>query len=347
MNNSLPTNPSALTSIRQKLYGVSRLRYQWSSIACLVCISLLVPVLTACIGTTHPLRVGTTAGLVSDNLYLAEKLKYYQSEDIRLIDYPTADDQLRAFRNRQVDVTAVPLSDALILAQTNPDLKGFLVLSSSYGEDALVANKNIASLQDLRGQHIGIEASSRSRLMLAQALEQAKLSNQEVQVVSIPLGEQIEAFEQGQVAAVATHEPVRSSLLATGGHYVYPETENDSAMFNVLLVNGKQIKSQRQRLVELSQGCLRASDYASHHQREVSEHLAKRHQLSPELMKQVSQTLHSFDLAKNQQLLEPDDPELRRQVKLIGRQLQQQQLLNRFSKPRLAWDDGIVNQLKG
>ena len=347
MNSFLPRNPSAFTLIRQKLYGVSRLRYQWPSITCLLFIGLLIPVLTACMGTSHPLKVGTTAGLVSDNLYLAEELKYYHSEDVRLIDYPTADDQMRAFRNRQVDVTAVPLSDALILAQTNPDLKGFLVLSSSQGEDTVVANKSITRLQDLMGQRIGIEASSRSRLMLAQALEQAKLSNQDVQVVSLPLADQVAAFEQGQVVAVATHEPVRSSLLEAGGHYVYPETESDKAMFNVLLVNGEQIKSQKRRLTQLSQGCLKASDYASHHQQEVSERLAKRHHLSPELMTKVTQTIHSFGLAENQRLLEPGDPELQRQVKIIGRQLQQQQLLNRFAKPTLAWDNGIVNRLKG
>ena len=296
--------------------------------------------------TSPPLRVGTTAGLVSDSLYLAEELKYYQSEHIRLIDYPTSDDQLRAFRNRQVDVTAVPLSDALVLAQTNPELKGFLVLSRSQGEDALVANQSITHLKDLAGHSIGIEASSRSRLMLAQALEKAKLKKQDIQVVSIPLAEQVSAFERGEVVAVSTYEPVRSSLIALGGHYVFPDISNAQDMFNVLLVNGDEIKRNKRRLAELSRGCLKAIDYASHHQLEVSKHLAKRHHLSPELMAQVNQTVYAFDLAENQRLLEPDDPVLQQQVKLIGRQLQQQQLLSRLSKPTLAWDNGIVNQLK-
>lgn len=347
MNNYLPKPRSALNIVCRRLYGLLHLRYRRASIVVLILIGLLIPVTTACIATNHPLKVGITSGLASDNLYLAEELKYYHGKDVRLIDYPTAADQLRAFRNRQIDVTAVPLSDALILAQTDPELRGFLILSYSQGEDTLIANESIVDLQDLAGKSIGLEASSRSRLLLAQALDQAKLSYQEVQAASIPLAKQIEAFKQGQIAAVATHEPIRSTLLAAGGHGIYPASETESPVFNILLVRGDEIKQQKKRLIALSQGGLKASDYASHHPRETSEHLAKRHHISPELITQAAKTVHSLTLAENQQLLESGDPKLQRQVKLIGKQLQQQQLLNQFVTPTLAWDDGIVRQLKG
>ncbi len=349
VNSSLPQRPSALHLLPHGLRGLPRLRWlsQWSSLVCFMLIGILIPVLTACMGTNPPLRVGTTAGIVSDNLYLAQELQYYKREAVRLIDYPTADDQLRAFRNRQIDVTAVPLSDALILAQTNPDLKGILVLSRSQGEDVLVANSSITQLSDLAGQRVGVEASSRSRLMLAQALEQAKLSSQDVQVVPISLADQAMAFEQGDVVAVATHEPARSSLLAVGAHDVFPERSLANAMFNVLLVNEETLQKNRHRLADLSRGCLQANDYAAIHQQDVAERLAKRHQLSPEIMTQVTKLVKPFNLADNRRLLQPDDQELQNQVQLIGRQLQQQQLLNGFSMPKLAWDNGIVNQLKG
>lgn len=347
VNSSLPKNPLAVQWLRHRSYRPKWLKYKWSSWACLLLIGLFIPVLTACMGTTPPLRVGTTAGIVSDHLYLAKELEYFNDASIRLIDYPTADDQLRAFRNKQLDVTAVPLSDALILAQTNSDIRGILVLSRSEGEDILVANRSITQLEDLAGKSIGVEASSRSRLTLAQALDWAKISNQNVEVVSLPLADQLRAFEQEEVAAVVTHEPARSSLLASGGHYMFPETNRDSVMFSILLVNEETLRQRKRQLIDLSQGYLLANDYASNHQQESLERLAKRHHLSPELMNQVKKAVDVFDLDDNQRLLKSGDQELAHQVKRLGRQLQQQQLLNGFIDPKLTLDDGIVNQIKG
>jgi NitT/TauT family transport system substrate-binding protein len=307
---------------------------------------MLSVVMGACMSVNHQLRVGTTAGIVSDNLYLAQELNYYPNKVVRLIDYPTAEDQLRAFRNRQVDVTAVPLSDALVLAQTNPDLKGILVLSRSLGEDILVANSSVEQLSDLAGKTIGLETSSRSRLMLAQVLEEANLSSQDVTVLPLSLDEQVDAFKRGEINAVVTHEPARSSLLAAGGRNAFPGTQADKAMLNVLLVTEDTLKRYQPALLTLTDGCLRANQYASSHPKDVTQRLAKRHQLSPEVMALMSETIESLDLSENQRLLQPNGEELQQQTELLGQQLRHQSLLGDRPVPKLAWDNHIVKQLK-
>jgi len=347
VNNSLPKYLYFLRSLRPALSGFKHLHSAWSFLLCLITAALLTSGLAACVTETPPLRVGTTAGIVSDNLYLAQELQYYRDGMVRLIDYPSADDQLRAFRNQQIDVTAVSLCDALILTQKNPDLRGILLLSRSNGEDVLVANSSIAALKDIAGQSIGVEASSRSRLMLSQALERAQLSHQDVQLVSLSLSEQITAFKQGTVAAVATHEPVRSSLLFTGGHDVFPETNRDNDVLNILLVNKNVIKERRRHLVDFSQACLKASYYASQHSQKASEYLAKRHQLSSNIMNQIAKLVHDIDLAENQRLLHISNRELNHQVQAIAQKLQRQQLLQGVEQSNLIWDDSIVNQIKG
>jgi NitT/TauT family transport system substrate-binding protein len=344
VNSNLPQGFWAYQFLRDRPWGHRRRR--WPSWVSLALLGALLSVLNACMTVEHPLRVGTSIGIVSDNLYLAQELQYYPNGAVRLIDYPTTEDQLRAFRNRQVDVTAVPLSDALILAQTNPDLKGILVLSRSQGEDVLVTNRSISQLSDLAGKTIALEGSSRSRLMLAQVLEEANLSSQDVKVVTLSLGEQAEAFKRGEINAVVTHEPTRSSLLAAGGHDAFSGPQADNAMLNVLLVNGDTLKRNQPALIALTEGCLRVNAYVSSHPEEVSQRLAKRHQLSPEVMAQVGKAIQLFDLSENQRLLEPSGEELQQQAQLLSQRLQHQSLLGNYPISKLTWDNNIVKQLK-
>lgn len=195
------------------------------------------------------------------------------------------------------------------------------------------------------GRTVGIVSDN---LYLAE--EQKDDQNKDLRLINAPTAnDHPKAFRTQQVdfAAVASWEPVHSFHLAVGDHDVFPDTENSAAIPNVLFVQGEKINSNGRYLVGLYPDCLRASDYAAQYQREVFEHLAPEHQRSPKLINQVTRTIHSVDLADNQRLLEPSARELQQQLKLMGRQVQQPALLNRFTKPILAWDNGIVNQLKG
>ncbi len=81
--------------------------------------------------TPMPLRVGTVVWPGFDNLYLARDLGYYENHPIRLVNYPSPTEQLRAYRNQELEVVALTISDALSLATTHPDLRMAKVLFDS------------------------------------------------------------------------------------------------------------------------------------------------------------------------------------------------------------------------
>src|SRR5690606_6365224 len=66
-------------------------------------------------------------------LYLARELGWYEPETLRLVEYSAGTQSSRAFRNGVVDVAAVTLDEALLLAAEGLPLRIVAVLHSSTG----------------------------------------------------------------------------------------------------------------------------------------------------------------------------------------------------------------------
>ncbi|MGB3638583.1 MAG: hypothetical protein WBA39_13555 [Rivularia sp. (in: cyanobacteria)] len=112
---------------------------------------LLVSTLAGCIqNPPDPLRVGFLVWPGYESLYLARDLKYYKDTPIRLVDYPSASELIRAFRNKNLEVVTLTLYEALLVAETEPDVRIVLILDSSNGADAVLAKPKINTLSDIK-----------------------------------------------------------------------------------------------------------------------------------------------------------------------------------------------------
>ena len=67
---------------------------------------------------------------------------------------------MRAFRNGAIDIAALTLDEALVLAAEGLEVCVFLVVDVSDGGDALLARPSIESVAALAGHRIGVEASA-------------------------------------------------------------------------------------------------------------------------------------------------------------------------------------------
>ncbi|MBL4584257.1 MAG: ABC transporter substrate-binding protein [Pseudomonadales bacterium] len=83
-----------------------------------VTIGLVLALMLGC-STDSPrnqqLRIGTNIGLGYDSLYLADQLNYFNGEDIRLIEFSSTSQVMRAYRNGQIDGAALTLSESSLL----------------------------------------------------------------------------------------------------------------------------------------------------------------------------------------------------------------------------------------
>ncbi len=120
--------------------------------------------------------MGTVVWPGYDNLYVAKELDYYNSTPIRLVNYSSVADQIRAFQNGELEAVALTMGDALVLSENISDLRTVLVLDSSFGADVVLAKPAIKYLGELKGKRVGVEASGLGAFMLARTLESVKLT---------------------------------------------------------------------------------------------------------------------------------------------------------------------------
>src|SRR5262245_54856460 len=177
----------------------------------LVLWKVLVALVVGCDSNPPPLlRVGTSSWPGYEPLHLAADLKYFgRATRLRLVEYSSATQTLRAFRNGSIEVATLTLDEVLLLAEDVPDLGVVLVMDSSRGADALLGRADMAKVADLRGRRVGYEASATGAYMLSRALEMAGLGASDVTPVPVQFDEHEKAFTNRLVDAIVTFEPAR------------------------------------------------------------------------------------------------------------------------------------------
>src|SRR5262252_208483 len=96
------------------------------------------------------LRIGTNVWIGCEPLYLARELGYMDPKAVQLVEYPSASEVLRAFRNQAIDGMVISLDELFSLASEGLQPKVILVVDVSHGADAIVARPATQSMKDLK-----------------------------------------------------------------------------------------------------------------------------------------------------------------------------------------------------
>lgn len=195
-----------------------------------------------------PLRIGTCIRVGCEQLYLARDLGYYGDAPVRIVEYSSATEVLRAFRSGALDAVAVSLDEAMQLAQYSP-LSVVLVMNFSNGADVVLGQPGLKAFAEINGKRVGVENTALGAYVLARALQINDLRPGDVRVVHLPIDAQKRAFEEKRVDAVVTFEPVHSELEAAGAHHLFDSKQLPGEMVNVVAVR-KEYLDQNPRVVE-------------------------------------------------------------------------------------------------
>ena len=75
----------------------------------LACIAVVLPLLGCAREPESALRIGTNVWIGSEPLYLARELGRLDPATVQLVEYPSASEVLRAFRNQAIDGMVISL----------------------------------------------------------------------------------------------------------------------------------------------------------------------------------------------------------------------------------------------
>ena len=250
-----------------------------------------------------PLRVGANIWPGYECLFIARSLGLFQPRPIKLVEYASAPEVVRAFKNRAIEVAALTGDEFLRLAATQPDVCAILMMDISKGADALLARPEHTSLADLRGKKVGVEVNALGGYMLTRALSSAGIRKDEVEVVPVENDQHQKAFADGRVDAVVSFEPHRSRLLKDGARVLFDSSRINGEIVDYLVTRDTILSSRAPALKALLKGWFEARERLLTNGDETARLVASREGVS------TSEFLNSLDLIelpsldKNKQML--------------------------------------------
>lgn len=250
-----------------------------------------------------PIRIGTNVWPGYEPLYLARNLGCYDHKPIRLVEFSSASEVLRAFRNGALDGVALTMDEVLLLASEGFEPRIILVLDFSHGSDMVIGQPGLEQLTDIRGRRIGVESSALGAYVLSRVLTITKIPLSDVRIVPLEASEHEKAFKDGAVDAVITFQPVAGRLLAGGAKRLFDSTEIPGEIVDVLVVRQDILEKRKADWVDVVRGWQRALDYMQRQPEDAAARMAPREGISPAEFRQALAGLRIPDEKENQALL--------------------------------------------
>jgi NitT/TauT family transport system substrate-binding protein len=183
-----------------------------------------------------PWQVAQEQGLFAKNNVNVE-LKYFDSYT----------DSLNALATGAIDANSQTLNDTLASVSGGAKQVIVLVNDNSTGNDKIIARDGITSVADLKGKKVAVEQGTVDHYLLLLALAQAKLTEQDIELVPLVTDAAAAAFAAGRVDAVGAFAPFTTTALERpGSRAVATSAEFPGAIPDHLVVTDKMVKDRPQ-----------------------------------------------------------------------------------------------------
>jgi NitT/TauT family transport system substrate-binding protein len=251
-----------------------------------------------------PIRIGANIWPGFECLFIARSLRLFGDKSVKLVEYPSSPETIRAFKNRAIEIAAMTADEFLRLSAEEPELRAFLVTDFSRGADALVGRAGHRYIRDLRGKKVGVELNALGVYMLTRALNQGGVAKEDIEIVPVENDQHFAAFTGGRVDAVVTFEPHRSKLLDHGGRVLFDSSQIPGEVVDYLVTRRSVLRERGPAIKAILKGWFEARERLLNEGEDVARLVASREGITP------GDYLKSLDLLElpsaeaNRQLLE-------------------------------------------
>lgn len=300
----------------------------------------------ACGGAAEPpLRIAIIQWIGYQPVHLARSQDDWPDGEMRVAEFASNTESLRAFRNGNVEVAALTLDEALLLRADGHDIRIILVMDYSHGADTIVAQREIESLADLEGRRVGVENSAATAYLLARGLAHAGLDTSAVEVVRVNAGRHEQAFREGEVDALATFEPIRSRLLEDGARELFDSTLIPGEIVDVLVVDSEAMEVHRGHLQQILETWFEGLGVLEAEPGRARDVMAERGGLTAAELDRALGGVEFPSVAENCQLLAHDGEALQGTTWRLADLMEAYGLLPREITPEGLFDDRFVQAL--
>ena len=306
----------------------------------------LVAALTSCFGPpSMPLRIGANLWTGYETLFLARDLGELEGKPIQLFDFPSGTEEVRAYRNNEIDGAGLSIDQVITLADTQGDIRIIAIMDYSNGGDVILARPGLTRMRDLKGKRIGVEATALGAFFLGRALELNDMTPQDVKAVSLELVDHEAAYKAGRVDAVVTFGPARINLLQAGAIPLFDSAMIPGEIVDTLAASTQAIADNAENLQALVAARFKALDYFQMNPADAARRMARRTQVKPQEMLAAFRLLKQTSLEENVALLTQRDPTLVTSMTNLIRVMHDSGLIKEKMDPASLLDAQFVERI--
>jgi NitT/TauT family transport system substrate-binding protein len=279
-----------------------------------LCVAAFAALLAALAGCARepesPLRIGTNVWIGGEPLYLARELGKFDPTMVQLVEYPSASEVHRAYRNQAIDGMVISLDELFSLAADGLDPRIIVVIDVSHGADVVVGRGAMKTVADLKGKSVAVESGALGAFVLSRALALNGMQASDVTVIHLESNEQPSAFQKGQVDGAVTFDPYTVQFLKQGAKILFDSTQIPGEIVDLIAVRASVIQKRPKAVQALLTGWFAAIDYMARDPKDAAHRMGVRQQTSGEQFLEAQKGLHVPSRDENLKMLGGANPEL-------------------------------------
>ncbi|MDF1881154.1 ABC transporter substrate-binding protein [Sulfurimonas sp. MAG313] len=293
------------------------------------------------------LRVGISTWPGYEPLALAAEKGFYGDSYIRVVRFATPTESYRALRDGVIDVAAFTADEVFHYAEVRNQPKIFLILDISNGADAIVAKKEIKTIDDLKGKRLGVEGSTLGNYIISRGLDFAKsdIKMRDITFVSVKTDEQEKIFLADGIDAAVTYEPSKSLLLKAGAHVIFDSSMIPNEIIDVLVTNESTIQTRLADLNSLVKGWFKSLDYIKENYKLSLDLMAHQESITFPAFKKAYEDLIIPSREVNKKMLGKDTLILK-PMQRLSRLMYANEILEKEIEIKHLLDDRVINSLE-
>lgn len=179
-------------------------------------------------------------------LYIARDEGIFKKNgvDVELVLMEDPKERFPTLMADKIQMISSTVDTALLYLKNPDDFQYVVAIDDSNGGDGIVANKDIASIKDLKGKKVGVNEGSVSEFYLNVLLDRAGLKESDLNIVNLTAADAGTAFVTKRVDAAVTWEPwLSKGKSAEHGHLLVDSSSTPGLITDVIIVKSSFVKA--------------------------------------------------------------------------------------------------------
>ena len=203
--------------------------------------------------------------------------------DVELVYFTDYLGSLDAMVAGELDANSQTLNDTLVSVSSGADQRIVLVNDNSAGNDAIIVDESIESVEDLEGKTVAAELGVVDHFLLLQGLADAGMTEEDIDFRGVLTADAAAGFAGGEYDGVGVFAPFTlQALEREGSHVLFDSSDYPGTIPDHLVVSGDLVEERPEDVQLLIDAWYATLDYMEENPDEALEILAEAAELTPE-----------------------------------------------------------------